>query len=235
MPMPVQFVREDVIEVFDDFFKLDTAATNGQWLSTNDGGTGTLALVTTAVGGKINIPSAAADNDYQLLSTPVKCFQFAAGKPLWAEIILTHTEAATNAANFVFGLSSVIATGFMADNGAGPPATFDGFVFYKVDGSLLWKTMASVGTTQSTSGTLVTGVSGTIYRFGFTFDPGDGTTGIITPEVNGQPIYTTGPNPFTHKIALASAGLMYPIFGVKAGSGSAETLTVDRVRIVQVR
>ena len=218
--------------VFDDFLKLDNVATTGQWQSTK--GTGGTVVLIDSTSGRVNIPTAASQNDYQLYSTQKKVFQFAAKKPMWAECLIQCTEANTNQANLVFGVSSVLTTGFLQTASGGPPTTFDGFVFWKAGGALIWKSMASAATVQSTSGTLATNVSATDIRLGFHFDPNDGTTGIITPLVNGVPVIVNTV-PYQHRIALGSLGTMYPIFGVNAGSASAETLQVDYVRFVQNR
>lgn len=221
--MPDILDRSLYVEVHDDFTALNTAATNGQWGAVSDGATGTLALNTGTVGGWINIPSAGADNDYHILALNAKVFKFAASKPLWFDCSLTLTEAATNAANWVCGLSTITTSGFLAADGGGPPGTYDGAVFFKVDGTMSIQFETSAATAQVTNATVATFTSATNYRLSFHFDPGDGTTGYITPFVNGV-AYAQ------HKIALASLGAMFLIFGVKAGSSSAETLNVDYIR-----
>lgn len=216
------------IEVADDFVNLNTAATNGLWASVNDGATGSLGLSTAlGAGGWINIPSAAADNDYQLLATASKPFKFAAGKSLWLDCSLVLTEAATNVANWVVGLCSITTTGILASDGGGVPGTFDGALFYKVDSTMSIKFTTSAASTQTTA-TLATFASGTTYRLGLQFDPNDGTTGIVTPYINGV-AYTP------QTIALSGLGLMYAVVGVKAGSSSAETLSVDYLRVAARR
>jgi len=217
------------VVVDDDFLSLNTAATNGLWASVNDGATGTLALSTSlGAGGWINIPSAGADNDYQLLASASKPFKFASRKPLFFDCSITLTEAATNVANWVVGLSSVTTSGFLANDGAGPPGTYDGAVFFKVDGTMTVQFETSAATSQVTNASVATFTSAATYRLGFHFNPNDGTTGIITPYVNGV-AYAP------HSIALASLGLMNAIVGVKAGSASAETLSVDYFRCYAVR
>jgi len=215
---------QNYVVVDDDFLNLNTAATNGLWSSVNDGATGTLGLSTSlGAGGWINIPSAGADNDYQLLATASKPFKFAAGKPLFLDCSLVLTEGATNVANWVMGLSSITTTGILASDGGGVAGTFDGALFYKVDSTMSIKFTTSASSTQTTA-TLATFVSGTTYRLGLQFDPNDGTTGIVTPYINGV-AYTP------QTIALSGLGLMHAVVGVKAGSTTAETLSVDYLRV----
>ena len=229
-------------QVWDDFHKLDTVASTGLWQSVNDGATGTLALVAATVNGRINIPTAAALNDYQLLATQQKVFKFAANKPLWFECLLQCTEANTNNANLVVGLSSITTTGFMTDSNGGLPATWDGAVWYKTGGALVLGFASSAASTATTKATptvtpndTATYASATDYRLGFHFDPNDGVTGYITPFYNGKPCLTTGGVVYRQPITLSGLGTMYPILGVKAGSASAETLQVDYVRVLQAR
>jgi hypothetical protein len=229
MSMPKQHDRTVEFELMDDFYSLNTVSSTGLWTSINDGATGTLALSSTpGAGGWVNIPSAAADNDYQVLATNLKLFKFAASKPLAFEARVTLTEANTSAANFIVGLSSITTTGVMAADGGGVAATFDGAVFYKADGGTAIKFITSAATAQVTNSSVSTFTSAATYRLGFVFSPADGTTGQIIPYVNG-----VAGTP--HNIALASLGLMYPIVGVKAGSASAETLTVDYLRVTAFR
>ena len=226
--MPIEVDPRVHISLFDDFFSLNTAAGSGLWQSVNDGSTGTLALNSSLVGGYVNIPSAAADNDYQVLATQQKPFKFAAGKPLWAECTLQLTEANTSAANWLFGLCSVTTGGILADNGGGVPSSFDGALIYKVDGALSIKGATSAGSVQTKDTVLSTFVSGTSYRLGIHFDPADGVAGNVLYLVNGVV-------QATHRIALGSLAAMSLVFGAKAGSASAETLNVDYVRVVAMR
>jgi hypothetical protein len=232
--------------VFDDFFKVDAAATNGLWLATKGTG-GALALDTVNAGTWIKVPSAATDNDYQLLSTPVAPFRvlpFVAATTTAVQLPGTSirykarfklTEANVTAANFVFGLSSVLTTGFVADNGAGVPASFSGAVIYKVDGGTSLLAASSNGTTQTTAKTLCAFTSGTTYSVSIQIDHFDDVTARVTFEVFDEVagvLYqpkSLSAGIGEHKLAVGGLAAMYPIFGVKAGSATAETLIVDYV------
>lgn len=211
------------VEIFDDFFGLDTVT----WASTDDGGTGSNAVADGA-GGLVNVVTAAADNDYHLMASASEPFKFAANKSLWFEARFSLTEANTDDANWVLGLTDTLTTGFLADDGAGPPASYDGAVFFKVDGTMKIQFESSNAGTQVTNATLADFASGTTYRLGFLFDPGDGTTGTVTPFVNG----TAGT---AHNITLAGLEEMHLVYGVKAGDTNAETLQMDYIHCVQER
>jgi hypothetical protein len=236
--MPMFVDKRMSHEVFDDFDNLNTVASTGLWKSTKGTG-GSLALAS-STNGRINIPTAASQNDYQLLSTQNATFKFAPHKKLVFEALVNATEAATNQANFVVGLSSILTTGFLTTGNGGLPSSWDGAVWWKVGATLQWQFSTSKATTVTTNAApvlsegAVTYASGTDYTLGFVFDPNDGTTGLITPHFNGLPVMTAAGTVYTQTIALSSA-LLYPILGVVAGSASAETLTVDYVRVVQDR
>lgn len=230
------------LTLYDDFTVLDTQATNGVWLPVKGTG-GVLALATQACG-VLNIPTAASASDYQLLTTQKPIFKFSNYTPIVFEGYFNLTEAATNAASWFFGLSSITTSGWITTGGA-PPANYSGFMFYKSTGGLLLKAQASNGTTQTSAlgatgtSTLATVVSGQSYILGAYLDPNDGVTGIITfwiSTVSGSPatrqlLYSGSVN-----LTLASLANVNLIFGVMCGSGgTAETLGVDFVRAVQTR
>lgn len=219
----------EMYEQFDDCFNLDTV----KWAAVNDGATGT-NTANAVVGGEISVVTAGADNDYHFLKeTAAGHFKLVAGKPIWFAARVTLTQAATNAANFVFGISSVVDNTLMGDNGAGPPASYSGALFYMVDGSLALNFETSNGSAQ-VSQSLITTTSGRVYQVGFHADSGDGTTALVTPWVYDETAGTrTVGTP--HKLALASLAAGSVVFGVKAGSTSAETLKVDYIRACQKR
>jgi hypothetical protein len=233
MNMPT-FDNQAMHRLFDDMYTLDT----GKWASVDDSATGTNTANDTA-GGEVSIVTAAADNDYHLMASTKKAFKFAANKPLWAEMRFSLTEAATSAANLIFGVCSITTTGILADNGAGPATTYDGATIYKVDGTMTLKGQVSKGSTQS-SLSLCTFTSGSTYRVGFHFDPGDGTNGRVNFYVYDETagvLYNSTKNSqdFGLPIVITSAGAMYAVYGVKAGGANAETLKVDYVDFRQLR
>lgn len=209
---------------FDDFTKLDTS----QFASTDDAGTGTNTILDKR-GGWMGVVSAGADNDYHLMSTFKKLFKFEKASPLKFEAKVNLTEAATNVANAVVGLSDTLTTGFMQDNGAGPPANYKGFVFFKVDGGSVWQFETSNGAVQTTNTNVGAVVSGGDITFGIQVEAApDGINAKVTPFVNGNALAP-------HLVAISGLAEMAGIFGVKAGSASAETLTIDYFGVHQPR
>jgi hypothetical protein len=220
----------------DDFAKLDTVASTGKWLSTKGTG-GTLALANKACG-VINIPTAASASDYLVLSTQEPIFKLANYNPIVFEGYFNLTEAATNAASWFFGLTSVLTAGWIQTSGV-PPTSYSGLMFYKATGALLLKVQSSNGTTQSTPVTAATVVSGQSYILGAKIDPNDGVTALITyyvSTVTGSPPVRTLVSTGTVNLTLASLANMYLAFGVMCGSGgTAETLSADYVQAFQNR
>lgn len=195
--------------------------------STDDGGTGTNVLLDEH-GGWYNVLTAVADNDYHLMSSGAEFIKFQANKPVYFEAKIKLTEANTDDANWVIGLTDTLTTGFLGDDGAGPAASYDGAVFFKVDGTMQIQFETSNAGTQVTNASLATFTSGAEYTLGLKFNPGDGTTGTVTPYVNG----TAGT---AHDITLAGLEEMHLVFGVKAGGANAETLSVDYLYVEATR
>jgi hypothetical protein len=220
--MPVTINPQTQVEIFDDFLHV-----HDQWAAVNDGGSGTNTL-DAAAGGQYSIVTAAADNDYHFMVSDAKHWIIADNKPLWFEARVKFTEANTDDANVFVGLSSDIAATVMGDNGAGPPASYTGVNFHKVDGGTAWLFETSNGTSQTTTTTTTTPGGGTFVRLGFHIDSGDGTTANVTAFIDGVKVAS-------HKLALASLAACGIVFGIKAGAGNAETLTVDYVRCIQQR
>lgn len=220
----------EMYEVYDDFMNLDTV----KWTTVDDGATGT-NTANSVVGGEVSIVTAGADNDYHFMKeTGAGHFKLVSGKPIWFAARVTLTQAATNAANFVFGVSSVVDSTLLGDNGGGPPSSYSGALFFMVDGSLYLQFETSNATTQTTNSTLLLTTSGRVYQVGFHADTGDGTTAIVTPWVYDETAATrTVGTP--HKVALASLAAGSVVYGVKAGSASAETLKIDYIRCSQKR
>lgn len=209
----------------DHFHQLDVTATTGQWAVVKDGSVA--GSVLDVAGGWAQILTDVNDNDEFYLSSIGEHWLFAATKPLWFEARLQLTEANTDDANIIVGLSDTVGANTLLDDGAGPAASYDGAVFFKVDGGTVWQFETSNAGTQVTDTNVGAFSSGTATRLGFTFDPSNGTTGILTPYVNG--VAGTERN-----ITLAGLEEMHLLFGVKAGGANAETLKLDYVQVLQV-
>jgi hypothetical protein len=212
---------------FDDFNMFDATATVGRYAVVKDGAVSTPSMLD-AAGGVLSMATDVNNNDEIYLSSIAENWIFAASKPLWFEARLALTEANVDDANIIAGLSDGVGANSLQDNGAGPAASYDGAVWFKVDGGTVWQFESSNAGTQVTTSSAGAFVSDTFYRVGFLFNPNDGTTGIVTPYLNG--VKGTAQN-----ITLAGLEEMHILLGVKAGGAAAETLRVDYVKVIQAR
>lgn len=227
---PIQAIKCDpslAHVFFTDFFE----HTDGDSFTISHfGGTpaGTIGI-SAGIGGQYTTYADADDNDETYEISDGESWLFAEGKKLWFEVKYACTEGDTNKANYVFGLADAAGENFLIDNGAGPAATYDGAVFYKVDGTMnIYFESSNAGTPSTATTMKTTCVSGTSYRLGFYYD-GAPTTGIITPYIDGVAKTAT---------SIANSGLaeMELFFGVKAGGGTPEEyLVVDWIKCVQLR
>lgn len=207
----------------DDFRYIDSTL---EWaLVTENSGA---ATILDAAGGVVNIATGVTNNDESYLSSLAENWLFAASKPLWFEARVALTEANVDDANIIVGLSDTVAANSLQDNGAGPMASYDGAVWFKVDGGTVWQFETSNAGTQVTTASAGAFVSNTFYRVGFIFDPLAGTTGEITPYLNG--VAGTA-----HAITLSGLEEMHILLGLKAGGGAVENLRVDSVQVLAVR
>jgi hypothetical protein len=219
---------------FDDFLNpaSSTASDYHAYTINSDGSTGTNAFQDVA-GGVYNVVTAAADNDYQALSSIAENWKFAEGKELWFEARFKVAEANTNESTWWFGFTDTLTTGGMQANAAGPLASYDG--------ALIWKTPETAMTvnfetsnaaTQNTLSAFATSITNTWHRVGFYFD-GAATTSTITPYFHNGTSWTVGT---PQNITLAGLEEMHFCCGIKAGpTGGAETLQVDYIRVLQLR
>jgi hypothetical protein len=201
------------------------------FVTAQDGLTSTISdtgavTIDTAVGGILHLDTSttAADNDEVYVGSTYKTYKLAAGKDLWFEAEVKFTEANTDDANIIVGLSSLYAANTLQDNGGGPPANYDGIVFFKVDGGTVWQGETSDGSaSQTTLTNLGTRSSGTYTRLGIFVDG----TSKVTFYINGSSAGTT-----TTTLPDDEVGL---VFGAKAGGANEEDLLVDWFRVVQLR
>jgi hypothetical protein len=224
------------MEIYDDFIDNNTTKTTDVWQLIKGTG-GSLTLSSTKACGWINIPTAASTNDYQCFATqePVFIIPASGGFTLAWEAYVNVTEANINKASWFCGFTSVTTTGFLSNTGV-PPASYSGAVIYKTQGGLTLNAQTSNGTTQNTASTITTVVSGTSYIIGMAINSNDGVTAVVTYYVssvssNVRTLVTSG----TLNLTIASLAVMYFMFGIRAASGSAETLTVDYVQAAQGR
>ena len=226
---------------------------DGKWLCTGDTGS-TIAVTSDVAGGEVVITNDATDEDMPLLRSFAKVFTFAAGKACTFMIRAKYTEANTDDANIFMGLSDVATTNLMVDADAGPATTFDGAGFYKAGSSDNWAVITSNATTQTKTVTDVDASSDNTGYYTFRCDirpvsslAADVIFWIDTGNVAGSvpsgstfvQCRETGANPRTpsikHSILFSGLEPMYFVAGIKNGSGTAETLTLDYASCYQTR
>ncbi len=223
--------QNTVSEYFDDLFEYDATATVGNWAVTEDAGAGTGdALDATLPCGVLNVGPDGDDNDECYVASINKITKFQTDKKVYFECKVKLTEANTDDANWCAGLCSVYAANTMVDDGAGMVTTFDGAMFYKVDGTLKIYFLVSNGAVQGTPLDCGTFTSGTWYTLGFLYDYNDGVTAYVTPYVNG--VAKT-----TQELTISGLdALLYAVLGCKqGGTGTEEALKVDYVRVLTER
>lgn len=218
--------RSNNVEYFDEFTIFDGTATVGEW---DDGVTdgGTIAVID-GVDGIMSIATGATDNDESYISTQFETFLFSTTKNLHFEAKVKLTEANTDDANIIVGLSDTVSADFLVDDGAGPAASYDGAVFFKVDGGTVWQAETSNAGSQETDTNAGAFTTATWHKLEFDYDFNDGVTAEVTFKVDGVLGAT---------LDLVISGLqeMHGVFGAKAGDANAETLLVDYIQVVTTR
>lgn len=222
--------------VSDDF---QTFASGQLWTSVlTDSGS---AAAGDAAGGVLDvIPSdgTVADNDEAYVKTTKEVFKIANGKPIIGEGRLTWTEANTDDANVLIGFLDAIAANSLQDNGGGPPASYSGAVFYKVDGDTVWSVEVSDGATQWTKKLDATGSldgiaktcgAGTYQELRIEITPITSTKVDVCFFIDGVLVYKV------KDATYASATEMNFGFGVKNGNTNNENLKVDYAEAFQKR
>lgn len=229
MPFPANggdLLAGEKARFFDDFFywNLDESGSEGFWLlDANNSGAVT---VNDVHGGSITLAASdttATDNDESYIVSLSDLFTPQAGKRGTFKARVKLTEANTDDANIVFGLTSDTADveNLLQDNGAGPQDTATHMLIYKVDGGDRWRgSVRDTALDDDANVGLFT--SGSWHELKITWDPGDGTTGTVTFFVDGV---AGGTKDFT----ISSAAAMRLVAGVKNGGGTAETLEIDYV------
>jgi hypothetical protein len=215
--------QRDVLMRFTHFDELPN------WLEAlNDGASGTNTL-NDARGGTYSVVTAAADNDYHLVSSKSEAYKIEAGKPIRAGVRLRLTEANVDDANIWFGFTDTLTTGGVLDNGGGPLASYDGVLFFKVDNGTVWQFETSNAGTQQTSTNVGAFTSAAWTTLEIEIDtpgPSD-TTAVVKGYLNDVLVAT-------HRLTIAGLDEMHFVCGVKAGGASAETLVLDWIGVSEV-
>lgn len=188
-------------------------------------------------GGGISITTQAADNAEGTAVMNVKPALIAAGKSMLFAATLQFAEAATNAANVLAGLHSGAIASALTDDGVGPPASYSGIAFFKVDGSLNWQIELSVGGTQTTV-ELTAGNSfdKTAHVAGSTSYqlleievlPKTAALADVIFKIDDVVVYKVTDWTYTSSVAMA------PCAVIKAGSSTAEVMKLRRIDFVGI-
>jgi hypothetical protein len=155
------------------------------------------------------------------------------------EARVQFTEAATNAANILVGLLDAVGANSLVDNGGGPPSSYSGAVFFKVDGGTRWQAETSNSTTQTTDDLVSTNVNnlskktqtagGSAYQtLRIEYMPYSSTNAYVSFFVDGVLCCQ-------HDYIFTSATEMQIGIGVKNGTATNELLNVDYVVCTQER
>ena len=198
---------------------------------------GTIAALAEA-GGGMSLLTQAADNAIASWTTQAACLVLAAEKPIHYATLIRTAEVGANVSNLLFGLHSGAVASALGNDGAGPPASYSGFSFFKVDGGTHWNIEASVAgaqtTVQLTADNSFTGAAvlslQTVDQF-LEIDvyPKTAVLCDVTFKINGILVYKLTDFVYTSIAAMAAVG------AVKAGSADAETLKTRFCTIGQVR
>lgn len=219
--------------IADDFINVVLSDADRLWTSTlTDSGTATIG---DAAGGILALAASdgtIGDNDEAYHFTTNEVFLFANGKPLWFEARVALAAADTDGANVIVGfVSAANAVNTLLDNGGGPPASYSGAVFYKVDGGSAWAAEVSIAGTQTAVTLTSPGAPSTTYqKLAIEFIPTSSTTATVNFYIDGTLVGST--TTFTY----TSATEMNAGVGVKNGGTSVNTtLNVDYINVAQVR
>lgn len=231
-------IQDDFV---DDFHELDVTS---RWTDTSADSGASPALVTDGTSSSVLLTAGATDNNECLLSTKRK-WDILANRPFTMEVRASTVEAATSAANWLVGFSSVGATAdLLRDDGAGVATTSaSGLWFYKVDGGTKWKVGSQVATTSygdNTTNVTAGTSSGAFASLRMEVRPLDTVSAEVAFLVD------TGGGTDFHQCRDNTSGLLikqivtYTSYAaaffaadVKSGSGTGETMSIDLVKISQ--
>jgi len=229
IPADSPLVKASTIEFWNDFLEYDDSKA---WAAAEDAaGKDTLG---DAAGGILTIAPDTTEENATCVSSIAEVFKAAAGKPIRFKARISGSEAGTDGDenNIAVGLSDVVTVDMLQDAGAGPAATFDGVLIYKVDGASVFAATASNAAVPSDDADIGAFVKDTMYEVEFLIDPNDGTTAAVNAWVDKVLGTATA-------LTLTLAGLeeMHIALFCKVGNDdvNAENLKVDYVLVRAVR
>jgi len=230
--------QRDYNEIFDDFDHYVTAdtwttvATDSGSIAVSDGANGVV---------KINPSDATTeDNDETYLKGTTEMFKFASGKPFVFEARVRPLFNTSTGANFIVGLKDAVAANTLQDDGAGPPSSYSGAVFFVKDGDATWWAESSIATSQTTVDTNITATNNTWTELRIEGHDLSSTQTEIHFFIDGVEcgwdVTTSVGNKIAQRVTFASATEMQVCLGCKAGTANdAQYLDVDYAGCRQTR
>lgn len=190
-------------------------------------------------GGGIAIPTAAATDNSKSGWKPIgNIVTLGAGKTAWMGAKLQYTEANTNSANLLVGFISTVIGSALQNDGAGPPSSYSGAVFFKTDGgSANWSVEVSLAGTQSTAelsasntiDKLAKPAAGSAYQYlEVLIMPKNATYADVIFKIDGVTVFKV------MDWVITSVAAMSPIAMIMSGSTTPETINLRRVDFAQV-
>jgi hypothetical protein len=219
---------------FNDFMN-ELDATNEFVVTLTD--TGSAAVGTTPGGVVAIVPSdgTVADNDEAYIGMLNNVFNMAANKDIVFSARAQFSEANTDDANIILGLTSSVAADLLADNGGGVRASGTSFVIYKVDGGTVWRCTSRSNSVVTDSVSTTTAGGTNYFTVAVELHEITTTNATVTFWVNGELLRDGTNQPIRHSVAYSGATALTPCAGVKNGSANLETLNVDYIGVTQAR
>lgn len=210
-----------------------------QWTSTLTD-TGSVTPLTTHGGGVALTPSdgTVADNDEAYIGWTNKNLVPTNLKPIVFQTVIQFVEGNADDINVIAGLMSTSAADALLDNGGGPPASYSGLVFFKVDGDTVWQVESSVAGVQTTTrlsnansldGTTRTAGGSARQTLRIEFIPISSTLADVLFYIDGVLVAK-------HAWTYTSAAALSPVLGLKNGAATTvETLNVYTAKLKTLR
>jgi hypothetical protein len=170
------------------------------------------------------------DNDEVYIYTGA-IFKPGAGYSMEAKALIQYSEAATNAANIIFGFASSPGADTLVDNGAGPRTSGNIIAIYKVDGGTVWRCCTRWGSTTSVIDTVSTTTAGGSSYAELAVSVADGGssgTSVVTFFVDGVQLKDSNGNAIVHYFVNSGAAACAGLYGLKQGSTTAESSNIQK-------
>jgi hypothetical protein len=221
-------ISEDFMEFVSGDIFTDTSADSGAAVANVD-----------QAGGVVTLSSIAIDNNECYLLSTKELFLFAANKPILASCCLAFAQGSTNAINVQFGLCNAVGANNIVDNGAGPKTNASAVMFECRDGETQWRAFNSLSTTQVST---LLSATNSLDKTGHTSASGATTFQWLDIEVipynaTNQKVnyYINDVLVYSYDMVYTSATEMALFVGLKLGSATIETVSVDYLGAWQKR